>query len=321
MWNWLPVPQLFLLTKKDWSSLVIDWQQRLISLIRFILSGDDILKVFSKDDLINENFWSKSFDIKQLKVSKSIFSWDIKDKDIKIWFNELDKETKRKFEWESLIIAQIKPTYSLFIWKEEDLEKLSKEIFYRLNTGWIKLTSQEIRHSLYHKSFMKQIKEISFSDNWKNLIPTWIQKFKNDKSLLWEMILRAFSLLDSYAKENKSDTIWKVFDSKSNKFTYFKPLNLLLDKYASISDKFSDIEIDERIKLLNKLLKILNELFNDWTFFKHQNVSNTKTLETRANTFNIKYVDTLFVWLLNVINGFNNLWLSSVINWKYSRLS
>jgi hypothetical protein len=31
-------------------------------------------------------------------------------------------------------MAQIKPTYSLFEEKEDELEELSKEIFYRLNT-------------------------------------------------------------------------------------------------------------------------------------------------------------------------------------------
>lgn len=316
VWNWLPIPQLFLLTKKDWNQLVIDWQQRLTSLIRFMLDKDKL-----KDVLPDTTFWDfHNVDELQLKVSKSIFTWNSEDKNIKITFSELDKDIQRKFEWESLIIAQIKPTYSLFIDKEDDLEMLSKEIFYRLNTWWVKLTSQEIRHSLYHKDFMKQLKDISFSDNWRKLIPTWTQKFKNDPSLLWEMLLRAFSLLDTYAKENDTDTIWKILDNYGNKFIYFKPLNKFLDKYASVSDKFESNYVSDRIDILNKLLAILNVIFIDESLFKHQNIINTKTGKPRSNSFNIKYIDTLFVGLLNLfrykINFDNETLKNKILEFK-----
>jgi len=291
VWKGLPIPQLFLLTKEDGSSLVIDWQQRLTSIIRFMLLKNEISSIQNLDDL--------SFE--ELKVSKSIFTWDIEnDKNIKVSFNDLDSDTKRKFENESLIVAQIKPTYSLFKDKKEDLEKLSKEIFYRLNTWWVKLTSQEIRHSLYHKDFMRSIKEISFSTEWKNLIPVNIWRFKNEKSLLSEMLLRAFSLLDTYWNKENIDTIWNINRLDWSKFFYFKPLNQFLDEYASISDKFTENQISDRIELLKKVIKILNELFTDGSFFKHQNVINLKTSKVRPNTFNMKYVDTLFVWLLNL---------------------
>jgi hypothetical protein len=117
---------------------------------------------------------------------------------------------------------------------------------------------------------------------------------------LSEMLLRAFSLLDVYWKEENFDTIWNVRKSKWEKFTYFKPLNLFLDEYASITDRFTEQQINDRIELLNKVITILEELFTDGSFFKHQNVSNLKILKTRPNTFNIKYVDTLFVWILNL---------------------
>lgn len=303
VWNWLPIPQLFLLTKKDWKQLVIDWQQRLTSLIRFMLDKDRL-----QDVLPDTTFWDfHNVDDLQLKVSKSIFTWDINDKNIKITFSDLDKDIQRKFEWESLIIAQIKPTYTLFVGKEDDLEMLSKEIFYRLNTWWVKLTSQEIRHSLYHKDFMKKIKDISFSDNWRKLIPTWTQKFKSNPSLLWEMLLRAFSLLDTYWKEMEGDTIWRIIDNNWKRFEYFKPLNKFLDKYASISDKFTQQYVDDRINILNILLQDLNSLFIDESLFKHQNVTNSQTWKPRSNSFNIKYIDTLFVGLLNLYRYWSHI--------------
>jgi len=295
VWNGLPIPQLFLLTMKDWTSIVLDGQQRLTSLARFILHEEDLKKVLS--DTTFESF--QTVNQLQLKVSKSIFTWIKGDKDTKVIFTDLDKDIQRRFEWESLIIAQIKPTYSLFKWKEEDLENLSKEIFYRLNTWWIKLTAQEIRHSLYHKEFMKQLKKISFGDSWIKLVPIWIKKFKEDKSLLSEMLLRAFALLDAYWTSEDFDTIWKLEKSDWSEFEYFKPLNSFLDSYASLTDRFTDNQVSDRLNLLFKVLEFLNSLF--WEeIFKHQNVINPKTGIARTNTFNMKYIDTLLVSLLNL---------------------
>jgi len=51
--------------------------------------------------------------------------------------------------------------------------------------------------------------------------------------------------------------------------------------------------------LLFKVLEFLNSLF--WEeIFKHQNVINPKTGIARTNTFNMKYIDTLLVSLLNL---------------------
>lgn len=313
IWNWLPIPQLFLLTKKDWNQIVIDWQQRLTSLVRFMLKEEELKKV-----LPDTAFWNFSnIEGLQLKVSKSIFTWRKEDINVKVTFHELDDDIKKKFEWESLIVAQIKPTYSLFKDKEDDLEQLSKEIFYRLNTWWIKLTSHEIRHSLYNKEFMQKIKEISFSEKWTNLIPKWIQKFKNEPSLGAEMLLRAFALLDVYGKEVDSDTIWKIFLADWKKFEYFKPLNLFLDKYAKISDGFTAEYVNQRVELLNILLDKLNNIFNDQSLFKHQNNNISSTWKKRSNTFNIKYVDTLFVGLLNLFRSSGSIDENSLKDYIY----
>lgn len=296
IWNWLPIPQLFLLTKKDGKQLVIDWQQRLTSLIRFVLSEDELKKV------LPDSTFGHSHNVEQLKlkVSKSIFTWDIKDGNIKITFHDLDADIRRKFEGESLIIAQIKPTYSLFQNREEDLDMLSKEIFYRLNTWWEKLTLQEIRYSLYHKEFMKKLKEISFSSSWRTLIPTWIKKVKDDPSILTEMLLRAFALLDAYAQVNSKDSIWRVRRKNWDKFGYKPPFNEFLDQYASLTEQFEENFIEDRISILNNLLEHLNKIVVDQSLLKHQKIDNQIHWKSRSNSFNVKYIDTLFVGLLNL---------------------
>lgn len=77
-------------------------------------------------------------------------------------------------------------------------------------------------------------------------------------------------------------------------------MNLFLDKYASISDKFTDPYINDRIDLLNKLIQELNQIFNDQSLFRHQSNGSNSINKSRSKNFNIKYVDTLFVGLLNL---------------------
>gem|GEM_PF-1341483 len=66
-----------------------------------------------------------------------------------------------------------------------------------------------------------------------------------------------------------------------------------------MTDKFTPEQIQERLDLLRKLLGVLNSLFKE-EMFKHQNVINPKTKSVRTNTFNMKYLDTLFVSLLDL---------------------
>lgn len=297
--NWLPIPQIFLLTKEDWTSLVIDGQQRLTSLIRFCLPKEILLDLLPLETYLA---WFKTEDEVKLKVSKSIFTWLEEDEKIQIYFEDLENKDKDKFEWESLIVWQIRPNYSILREKVDALNELSKEIFHRLNTWWVKLTDQEIRQSLYHGPFMQELRKISFSNNWRNLIPMGTQKFINDPSLLTEMLLRAFSLLDVFAEEKAFDSIGKIKDKEWNKFSYIKPLGEFLDRYSSFTETFNAQYCQDRLDILNKLIPILNTMFLDESLFKHNNQLRDESTWNNLLplSFNVKYIDTLFVWLLNL---------------------
>lgn len=283
IWNGLPIPQIFLLIQEDGIQITIDWQQRLTTLMRFMLSEEKLHEVFPQAD---EEF--------SLKVSKRIFTWKDEDKDEKVSFFDLSIDIRRKFENESITITQIRPNYSLLKDGKSSLEHLSKEIFLRLNTGWIQLTEQEIRNSLYHKEFMKKIKEISFEDRWKKLFPVNIAKFKNEPSLFTEILLRASAFLDTYANEEDFDTIWKI-----EWFKYEKPLSLFLDRYASHTNNFNDNYINDRISLFNKVIDRL-ENYDDWNLFRHE-------IDDVSKNFNIKYIDTIFVGILNLMRYYPNI--------------
>ncbi|MBP9812148.1 DUF262 domain-containing protein [Candidatus Gracilibacteria bacterium] len=285
IWKGLPIPQIFLLQKEDGKSLVIDGQQRLTSISRFILSEEELLSVLPNLSFVD----SGRVEGLKLKVDKNIFYPQITFGTEKIDFSELGTIEQDKFETESMIVAVIQPTYSLFQGKREDVNKLSREIFHRLNTGGVKLSPQEIRQSLYSGSFMSELQKISFSTEWKNLLPRNVKRFKDDPSFQTEMLIRAMAFLDAYGDKDVNDTIG------IESFSYFKPLDKFLDKYSEISYQFSSAQIESRISLLNKALVQLNRI-TDHNFFRHQiDDGDIKAI------FNIKYIDTLFVGVLNLL--------------------
>lgn len=288
IWKGLPIPQIFLLQKEDWKSLVIDWQQRLTSIARFFLGQKDLEESLSVRPFID----SRGDNNIKLKVDKNIFYPNIPQWTEDIDFSQLEGIEQDKFESESLTVAIISPIYPLFEWKErkEELKRLSREIFNRLNTWWMPLTPQEIRQSLYSWKFMAALKEISFGIEWSNILPVWLKKFQDEPSFKTELLIRAMAFLESYGDLISTDTL------KLSNFSYFKPLNDFLDKYTEISYDFNDAQIEERINLLNKTIKQLS-LVTDDGFLRHQTTSSSN----RKANFNIKYIDTLFVWILNFL--------------------
>ena len=74
--------------------------------------------------------------------------------------------------------------------KDEVGDTIAIEMFRRLNTGGVKLTSQEIRLCVYMSEMLQEIKEFAEGDKWKSLLPTYHAKYKDDLSLASEQALR-----------------------------------------------------------------------------------------------------------------------------------
>lgn len=281
IWNWLPIPQVFLLSKENGKSLVIDWQQRLTSIARFMLSEENCKDYLKNITIID------GWDIK-LKVPKKIFYPTALSGEF-VSYEELTDEIKDKFESESIIVAQINPTYSLFNGDIRAINDISKEIFNRLNTGWVQLSPQEIRQSLYSGKFMQELQKISFDIEWKNLLPVNVRKINRNPSLSTEILLRALAFLDAYGT------------NKINDFTYFKPLESFLDRYAELANSFSDEDATKRMQILNNSISFLNSLENlGHSTFKHT-ISGDPSNSLKS-IFNIKYIDTLLVGIMSYIS-------------------
>ena len=117
----IPIPAIYLCEEPDSRYTVIDGQQRVTSLVRF-LKNEFSLKNLTEVTQINRKF-----------------------------FKDLDKSLQRKLTSSSLNAICLK--------KESSYLKF--EIFARLNQGAVSLNQQEMRNCVYHGSFNDMLEEIA----------------------------------------------------------------------------------------------------------------------------------------------------------------
>lgn len=188
----IPVPQIFLYEEKRNSFLVIDGQQRLMSIYYFIKQRFprkekrvELRRIFDEqgkipDTIIQDDKYFEKFNLKLSTISsKKPNKFAGKN------YSTLD-EHKTQFELRTIrnvIVKQNMP---------KDDDSSIYEMFNRLNTGGINLTPQEIRASLNHSPFYQMLYKI-------NMLPEWRRLLGLPESDLHmrdvEILLRSFAML------------------------------------------------------------------------------------------------------------------------------
>lgn len=276
--NNLPIPQLFLLQNNEWQLIVIDWQQRLTSLLRFYCDSNEIISI-TKDSAMHE-----------LKVSMWIFKpWETTHTTFK-WLSD---EQQTAFENQSLSFTTIKIASSI---TPEKSNRIAREIFHRLNTWWTNLTEQEIRFSIYNNAYTFALKELAWDSKQRQCLLPSTKKFNDNPSIYSEILLRCLALVEAFGD----------FGDKLKDYEYSKPYSWFFNNYAQNTHFFvwSDKELNDRWKQrLDAVERAISFLVqnNYLDVFKHE-------IDDKSKTFNIKYVDTILVWLVNYCLSNSNLW-------------
>lgn len=175
----LPVPPVFFYIDDKNKNLVIDGQQRILSVV-FFLEG-----LFGEESSQGKR---KVFRLSGLD-SKSPYSNKT--------FEELDETLQRKLKQavlRAVNIRQLNPVGE---------STSAYHIFERLNTGGTPLKPQEIRNCVFRGGLNKLFKSLNKNENWRKILgkPN-IDKHQKDI----ELILRIFSLVgasDKYEKPMK----------------------------------------------------------------------------------------------------------------------
>lgn len=238
----LPIPQIFLYQKARNKFLVIDGQQRLLSIYYFIkqrfpLSEKraELRKVFDEyngipDSILYDDQYFQDFklQIPSTEIGEKTPLDGLKYNTMGIYKSNFEFMTIR-----CMAIRQNEP-------KEDDSSVF--EIFSRLNTGGINLTNQEIRACLYYSAFFRMLNILNQNDTWRKIYG----KPEDGKFKDVEIILRSFALLCNNDNYNGS----------MNKF-----INQFAKKAMSFSEQETEYFRNLFISFLDSCSELPRELF------------------------------------------------------------
>lgn len=195
----LPVPQLFFYEQGNNSFLVIDGQQRLMT-IYYFLKG----RFPRKEQVVT---------IRQIfetigHIPESIFADDRLFRDFRLRLPSQLPGKENKFNrrtYEDLddyrMAFDLRPVRTVVVRQNRPTDDHSSvfEIFSRLNSGGMNLRPQEIRACLYHSAFYDTLADLNLNRRWRRLLAK-VQPDRHMKDI--EMMVRAFAMLvdgDRYA--------------------------------------------------------------------------------------------------------------------------
>lgn len=167
----LPVPQVFLYEEERNSFLVIDGQQRLMSIYYFAKGRfprralrPELRRIIAERGHLPTEVLADDRYFQKFNLHLPGTAGDQQSRFHKKNYETLgdDKTTFDLRTIRNVIIKQAAP--------KEDRDTSVFEIFNRLNTGGVNLKPQEIRASLYHSSLMDALNRINLNPTWRNLI-------------------------------------------------------------------------------------------------------------------------------------------------------
>ena len=214
----LPVPQLFLYEREQNKNLLIDGQQRLMSVYYFLLGR------FPKKDKRGELrrlFNETSGGLEEFLYDGEYFQ------DFKLRLptplpnrrNRLNGKTYSMLGEDDKSSLDMRPIRCITVRQNtpSDDDSSMYEIFNRLNTGGVNLHPQEIRSSMYHSEFFDMLNRINMADGWRRILGTTVADL-NMRDV--EILLRGFAFLvdgnnykpsmarflNGFSKENMGNT-------------------------------------------------------------------------------------------------------------------
>ena len=274
----LPVPPVFFYIDDDNKNLVIDGQQRLLSIVYFF-----------------EGYFGKE----NLSGKRQVFKLSGLNKKNKYYnkrFSDLEEKDKRKFETSvlrAINIRQLSP---------KDGSTSIYHIFERLNTGGTPLKPQEIRNCVFRGVFIKELQQLNIDPCWRRILnKPLLSKSQTDV----ELILRAFGLsyylanyekpmkefLNKVAKKNMKNSLMlndfiakfkrttKIIDEELNK----KPFNVRGPFNTSLFDSVFCTILNNIDSLPQNLPERYDNLLKDEKFIDYTTLATTdeKILKAR----------------------------------------
>lgn len=251
----LPVPQLFLYEQERNNFLVIDGQQRLMSIYYFIKrrfprrnKRVELRRIFDRngsipDDILYDDRYFQTFNLRlpeRLPQRRNKFK-GLNYATLGDYRTQFDLRPIR-----NVVVKQNRPSGD---------DSSVYEVFNRLNSGGVNLRPQEIRTSMYHSDFYDMLYKINVEDAWRRILQTDTPDL-HMKDI--EILLRGFALLvdgERYAPSmvkflNQFSERCKKLNSEKNEY-----LRRLFSSFLeACSDLPEDVFINEKTNRFNVAL-------------------------------------------------------------------
>lgn len=236
----IPVPQLFLYEQARNRFLVIDGQQRLMSIYYFVKKRFprrekrvELRAIFDKEGKIPDEilYEDEFFDDFKLKLSEKLPNKINK-------FHGLNFSTLGDYKTQ----FDLRPIRNIIVKQNSPADDDSSmyEVFNRLNTGGINLRPQEIRTSMYHSKFYDMLYRVNTDERWRAILNS-DEPDLHMKDI--EILLRGLAMLisgDEYAPSmvrflNQFSRQCEGHDDKQNEYL-FKIFTSFLEACEELPD-------------------------------------------------------------------------------------
>lgn len=234
----LPIPQVFLYEEKRNSFLVIDGQQRLMSIYYFLkgrfprrekrpaLRRIMDIEGTIPDAIMADDTYFQKFNLSLPGKPGPNSKFHGKNfQTLEDYKTTLEMRTIR-----NVVVKQGAP--------EEERDSSVFEIFNRLNTGGVNLRAQEIRSSLYHSDFTNVLNRVNVNPKWRSLLGL-AEPDLHEKDI--EILLRAVGLAiegDTY-KEPMANFL-NTFARKAQELDSDK-LNFVEELFSAFFENIGDL--------------------------------------------------------------------------------
>ena len=261
----LPVPQIFLYESGRNKFLVIDGQQRMMSIYYFIKKRfprkekrAEIRKLFAEHNGLPESVIDDDEYFQPFKLALSKASNTVKSKFDGLNYGTLG-DYKSQFDLRpirNVIVKQNAP---------KDDDSAIYEIFNRLNSGGVNLKPQEIRGSLYHSNYFDMLAHLNYEAGWRSTL-NMENLDLHMKDI--ELLLRCFAMAVEY---------------KNYKPSLANFLNVFSKKVRGYNDQ----DIAYHRELFISFLKSISSITPD------------RFVSPKSRRFNIFLVEAIFAVLAN----------------------
>lgn len=270
----IPLPMFYVSEDKDGIWEVVDGLQRLTTIRDFILGPDSDGKGFRLKGL---EFWGGSFD------GKDFYS------------------IERRLETSRIVNNIMEAELSFTIINPDTPETVKRNIFKRINTGGMRLSTQEIRHALYQGEATELLKEMVSLPTYQDVLGGIV---KDDRMAGRELALRyvAFSVRDWPAYKGDMDAFLsdtmrfinnEIVLESVNQYSLDKILTNF-SKSLTRSEEMFGIHAFRRSRGKHRRTPINKALFDVWMYcFSRMRDSSYEVIKNNKESFLDMYYDML----------------------------